>query len=88
MSLSSKVWSVIISPRDRKLTSRFEMPIDKEIVEFKLYEASDGTKKSSYCTKYYIAQSSANKYVPEYMKKLLVVFPGRNFNFKQRGIHT
>lgn len=85
ISFSNHVWSIVISPRDRKLKNRLKERINEHIIDFSLFDASDETIMNSNCAKYYLARSNVNKFIPECQKKLLVIFPGRNFNFLQKG---
>lgn len=86
VSLSNRVWNLFISPRDRTLKDEVSLYANVNKVGLKLYEVPNGNKSSSYCAKYYLAQNSVNRNVPNEERKLLVVFPGRNFNFFQIGI--
>lgn len=86
ISLANKVWNVIISPKDRTLKDELNLYANVNKIEMKLYEVSDGDQKSSYCSKYYLAKYSGSpKTTSNEKRKLLVVFPGRNFNFFQIG---
>lgn len=85
ISLSNRVWNVIISPKDRTLKDELNLYANVNKIEMKLYDVPNDEKKPSYWSRYYLAKSSANKNAPNDRRKLLIVFPGRNFNFFQLG---
>lgn len=83
--VSKKVWNVIISPKDRTLKDEMSMYANTNKIDIKLFNVPNGKKKSSKCAKFYLARSSANKNLPNEKRKLVIVFPGRNFNLFQIG---
>lgn len=89
--LDNLVWSVFISPRDRTLKSDLILCTggddDSQKVNVRLYNIQDkintNNVKSKYLAKYYLARPDLGD--ESAVRKLLVIFPGRNSNFCQKN---
>jgi hypothetical protein len=79
--LNTQVWKIIISPNDRSLTYGEEIIVNSKRIRVMLHEVESDEPKSdkSYKAKYYLAQGSQTSAE----RNLIVMFPGRNFNFFQ-----
>lgn len=76
------VWRTIISPKDKKLDEEMYLTVNEMPIFVKLYrislEANHLYVKQSSMASYYLATR-----LDKWNRKLLIIFPGRNFNFIQ-----
>jgi hypothetical protein len=75
--------NTVVSPFDKNLTSNRCLFINKNDRFIRLFETLIGNLKSSYRTKYYFAECANNRNCEITKRKLILIFPGRNYNFIQ-----
>jgi hypothetical protein len=106
--ISSQVWKLLVSPKDKNLKSRYELNVNGQKITVDLYNSNEkllqddfdddersinSRKKLSkykcfkredkYVTRYYLARLDENSRMPMGQRKLIVIFPGRNFSLTQ-----
>jgi hypothetical protein len=79
--LNTQVWKIIISPNDRSLTYGEEIIVNSKRIRVMLHDVEGDQPKldKSYKARYYLAQGTQTSAE----RNLIVMFPGRNFNFFQ-----
>jgi hypothetical protein len=81
--LNVPIWKLIVSPFDKHFTHTKHLFIGKNEILVRLHETPIGNLKSSYRTKYYLAECVNNRDCETANRKLILLFPGRNYNFIQ-----
>jgi hypothetical protein len=106
--VSSQVWKLIVSPKDKNLKSRYELTVNDQKLTVNLYNPNESLldeydsdddqrsmhsrkklskykcfkREDKYATRYYLAKLDQNK-LPISKRKLIVIYPGRNFSLTQ-----
>jgi len=81
--LNVPIWQLVVSPFDKHFTNTKLLYIDKKEIFIRLVNTPICNLNNSYQANYYFAECANNQDCEITKRKLIVLFPGRNYNFVQ-----